>query len=955
MKLYLAYDALSTYKNISVPNEALTGYTTMSAFEVVHEFFNNLFASYDANKANGDNLFGYLCTEHEEHFKLSFRALYLYKMLEVNNIEFTLADDMLDAAAELESSGKMKYTNMSETKNVICDFEYLWYMSAQIKRIRDTKLKSLDAELVEAINTYMYDTKKVYNDIQRCAGAFYSLALSDDFRNNNGKISTVTGWGLYFGLNAADDNWGELIDLVNKIIARFYEDTVFVKTSKAGLPYTMLINQEVTEHAFVVSSEAEAVIEAFHGLSELGSKSAVKGWNGSEAGYIAYELEIFRGLLEKYNELVDEQDIILEECDTNKWNLWKKLSDQWTEIEKETDPITVWDIDFTGEEASSSKTLPELIAMFVDGAFWYNATGHGKSCTASAQLYLCVEEAASSKNTMYTLYLHQLALVAQEFELDYYDAVWNMIKNDGGNIVIDFDYMVNMSKVAVKVINGEITFLNAELATAINTYMVADQTVAGGRPFHNGTWEFSYRNNWYKGGFKRFAENGDWIKLLGTKANELMRKPGDGGAEITTNFFWYPLINPVIELIKKAGEGDKLIATTPASNSFKENCVPVWVSAPVTALERDPDALDTVEAIKAYYDKLHDLDDVTPAAEATDTAPAVNATWLGGASATFATGEYQYHYIFDEAMMFDKVQTAAAEISQVDAVKAAIGAEDYERWAEVVADYKVLAENENKYPIVNNLQNGATYEASALDLVRAFFNGVFGSWEGTENSSGTSSSSSVTDPAQKYAAPYGYLCLEDQAHFLQTIRALYLRKLISENNLKFDLVDDMLDTIAEYGNGHEGKELNSRYTDKTEAQNAIDDFDYLWNMAKQIKRIQDGECNSLDAQLVAAINANMYVAAGDKHCANSFYSTALSYRYRNGGVLGFGSGWERYLGLTPGEGVTWGSLIKNVTDIIEAAYPNTKADVLMYADGNAVAMLVKAEVVVGGESAGSQE
>ena len=891
--LYLAYDALSTYKNISVPNEALTGYTTMSAFEVVNEFFNNLFASYHdkiAHTSTG-NKFGYLCLEDEDCFKYSMRALYLYKMLEVKGIEFDLADDMLDAAAKLESTGYSKYTSYTETKNAILDFEYLWNMSAQIKRIRDTKLKSLDAELVEAINTYMYvaddDPAKVKDGNARCASSFYHMSLSSQYRNNSGKISTVTGWGLYFGLNADEDNWSTLIKSVTDIINRFYkEESVLISVANGA----MLTNQEVTEHTFTISPEAEAIIEAFHGLGELDKLSLWKGWTGTEAGYVAYELGLFKGLLEQLKALDEgEQAIVLEDVDANKWALWNTLATEYAALVENQDSITIFNSTFT--EQTTSKTKAELLVMFVDGAFW--AKKNNK--IDGAQGYFYLEDTDPAINAVYTMYLYEI-LVENDVDIAYLTTVINMIKSVGQDFVSDYDYIWNVGKQIARIINTELGYIDAELAAVVNEYMV----VTGNKSnFNNGTWSYFYGNGG-PGYINPKVGSTNWLKAIDESIYTVVGSySGWAGSNWNLAMAYLTGTNG---LLTRAGYSTSY-------KTIKDNVNALFLSETV-AVQKDPDALESVEEIKEFYDTLHDLTDVTPG------------TWLGGASGTANQKQYQARYYYDEAMMFKKVVNSATKLNKVAEVKEQIGAANYERWESLVAQFEALS-TENNIEIVNGgaASVGGTVTVSELTIVKGFFNALFQTFD---------SDAEHTPSASTNSKAFGYLCMSDKTHFLMSMRALYLHKLIEVKEMDFDFADDVLDAVKKYGNGEtEDGNLKSKYTYYTEAENSVRDFEYLWTMAAQIKRIKamDAESRTLDDELRGVVDglitsymieynpSNKY--AGQLGCANYFYNLGLCARYRDTAEIGYETDWELYLGLDATE--TWSQCLATYINPLLAA------------------------------------
>ena len=916
--LYLAYDALSTVKNISVPNEALTGYTTMSAFEVVNEFINNLAKSYDEDAANhpagstNSKAFGYLCFEDATHFKASMRALYLYKMIEVNKVDFEFAELILTQATaygngETDAANLYsRYTGYTEAENSALDFEYLWNMSAQILRIRNEKLRGIDAELVEAINTYMYqDPESLVGDASRtnhrhCYNSFYNMSLSNWYRKNNiGEIGntnngTVTGWGLYFGFTANENNWATLIGTVTDLIKKFYDaDKVLQKTGKlADGPNEMLTRARVEEKAApTVSPAAEAIIEAFTGLNELDKLSSWKGWTGDEAGYVAYELGIFNNLLKEFNKLDDTQKELVEVLvDANKWALWNTLATEYAALAKIQDSIAIFDTAFA--EQTTSKTKAELLAMFVDGAFWFKRSGHTSSCVSAAQGYLGHDDATCAQNSIYTMYLYEV-LVENNVNIAYRTTVINLLKNQGQDFVSDYDYVWHVGKQIARIIKTELNYIDEELAAVVNKYMVVSSSSK--KNFNNGTWSYMYGAG-ASGYIEPKIGNKNWLKAIDEEIYKVVGGySGWGGSNWSLAMAYLTGTNG---LLTKAGYSGSYNKAVEASNAL--------FLTETVAVQKDPDALESVEDIKELYDTLHNLTDLTPG------------TWRGGASDTSGQKAYQARFIYDEAMIFDKIEKSATKLNKVDEVKALIGAENYNTWADLVAKYKALGTTTD-YQIVNSTLADNTVAVSALSIVNGCLNAAFGSHDDTFSSN-----------SQK--TRHGYLCMNDQDHFLLSIRALYLRKLVQEHKIDFPFIDKLFENMGNYvhvvnnsAGEPEGK-LTSRYTGLSDTAGAIIDFDYLWNIGKQIKRIIDlGGVDKacMDEEMATAINSYMVAKGTGDHpkeagyygTLETFYNIALSTRYRDpDGIYGFKLGWDtnwlRYLDLHKA-GMSWNDLLKN--------------------------------------------
>lgn len=884
--------------------------TTATELEMVIEFFDNVFASYEddmenrkAASHNSNASFGYLCMEDKAHFEKSMRALYLNMVIAEKIDDFTFVADKLEKIAlygngngtgdwatdKTNTNYVSKYTGYTEAQNAIKDFNYLVVMAEQIKRIKDGNIETLDNTLRAALNQlieeYMIQGLMTsYADKYGCANSFYNLSLSTYFRENYGdagrpagiepqEIGLGTNWERYLGLGT-DKTWAELLaTYINPLLAGEY-NVVALGAGQVGMMYT---------------NEGLDVVKAYKalGLSNLNTYADWKGWkseNGNTKGYVYDELQMFLTVVDEFEALAEaNKALVLEQIPA--WTQWEALAEDIAALEADTATVTIWDSAFAGDAESLPKTKLEIFELFIDGAFWAKKTGN----IDATQGYLCVEHELCAVNTMYTLYLNTV-LQEEEVSVAYYEVVWNTLKNEGSGIALDFEYILKMSEQAVRILDG-LNYLDEELAAAVNKYMHIS-SVPAGNSFRNGTWSWAYRANWFKGGMKKFGSS-YWIKILDPKLFTMMNTNDEGVS--ANEFYWFPVISLINDILIEAGYGDNLIAvaTTGGNAAYYANdCVPMYINCEVEAQQPKPSLEATVESVVAGFNALQLSDLSNPRA------------WMGGYKDGNTKG-----YIYDEVLMFNEIY---AFYKQLDSAKQAEVCEQvavFAKWAALSDAYAALVADETKYDIVNG--NGTevlatTVSVTGLSIVNGYFNAALATYDGaTANSKGNL---------------YGYLCLEHKEHFLLSMRALYLHKLIGENNINFPFADEMLNAMAKLESTG-----TSKYTGYTETEGAIKDFDYLWTMAQQIKRIKDGNVTALDDTLRAAIEKLMedYMVvttesayAGAYGCVNYFYNLSLATRYRDYNEIGshphgdpwdVGTTWLRYFGLDGTE--SWAELL----------------------------------------------
>ena len=230
---YLALKAITTkYSIVNGSKDSVlnTTFDQATPHVLINGFFNAALTTYDGGKANSKgNLYGYLCMEHKEHFLLSMRALYLRKFMKDNEINFSLVEDMLEAMEDLESTGTSKYTGVTETEGAVMDFDYLWTMAKQIKRIKDGNIKALDNPLREAITSLAWymrpTTESGYTGQYGTTNSFYNLSLCVRYRDG-GKVAmddVGTTWLRYFGFDGPE-TWNNLLSTyINPLLGDEYD------------------------------------------------------------------------------------------------------------------------------------------------------------------------------------------------------------------------------------------------------------------------------------------------------------------------------------------------------------------------------------------------------------------------------------------------------------------------------------------------------------------------------------------------------------------------------------------------------------------------------------------------------------------------------------------------------------------------------------------------------------
>ena len=851
-------------KQFKINNLAMTAYETKTGLELVEEFFQLAYNAYKIGTDKAENHVdhgGAFCVETVSHFENSFRMFYIDWLLEQEGVQLNYRYSMLDMLVEYcIDSGSGSYP----------DFQYIAAVSVQLQRIITKDCYYLDEELADVVNNVMYQFPKFANGSWHWA---YTV--------NGGDLNTFgKGWKRYFGeeLQAQGKTFRDLIQTYLQPIIERDSDAKFMDVTANNQKFFGLgVDKKVTAVTIELSAAGEAWQAKWNELSDITTLSVWKGWstNGDEKGYFYNELQTYKALAAEYEALSNTDKLAIQIVIGTAFDMWDQLGKDYAALQANQTQISVWNKNFTAQE---NKTLAEIFVAFMNGAVAGNTAACSDAGAHAAQGLLCAESEVCGVNTVYTLYLNKV-LESQNVSIAYRSTVYSLLQNEGSGITYDFDHIWYMGKQVIRILDG-LDYLDEQLAAAVNTYMFVNPVPAN-NSFRNGTWSYYYRSAWFKGSIKRFN---DWVKAIDPRLHNLMVVAGEDGF-----YMWYKAISKVNEILTQAGYGANLLAVKNLGGNAATmaDAVPLYINCKVDVQTALGDIEQTVDGVVGAFNKLK-LHDLTNPRE-----------WVGGRNDGKTKG-----YIYDEVQLFNQAYVVYKKLSAADqnSVKAQIAT--FAKWAELSDKFAALEADETKYSIVNG--NATTvYEnpvtVNGLAIVCAFFNFSFTSYDATIAHATTGNI-------------FGYFCLEDQAHFLTSIRALYLHKLIEVNEIDFPFADEMLNAMAKLESTG-----NSKYTGITETEGAIKDFDYLWNVGKQIKRIKDGQCTYLDEELAAVINKYM-VARGTKDkaeggygCYESFYHMGISGRYRNNahGVtnneIGFGSDWERYIGLDATE--TWAQLL----------------------------------------------
>lgn len=512
---------------------------------------------------------------------------------------------------------------------------------------------------------------------------------------------------------------------------------------------------------------------------------------------------------------------------------------------------------FTVNDTFVNMTKLELLKNFIDGVFYVNTapkkadgadqyTGH-----VSEQGHLCCDDKYCIRNTFYTLYMEK-QLEAAGVELDYVDGLMLALKNDGpvagtnadptlpngGRVMLDFEYLWNVGKQIGRILRFECSYLDEELAEVINTYMVANEDGNGHwgthQTFHNGTLCFGY---YAAGGFTGAGGYAFPLFLLIDR---------DLYAANAADMSWKKAIAPLTEIIKRDASEDILVSPDTQTNNGLQP--PMLVSEEVTAITAP--VVDVNEVISDFTAlELPSLDDIT--------------AWKGG-------GGTEKGYVQYEVGQFETVYKDYMRLTAEDQAKVKEELDWFEEWLTLYKQYKAIEKDVAKVDIPNTPDLSKTVNVFKINIANAFFNNLIGTWD--EN---------LAHPTK--ANLYGYLCMEHVDHRMSSLRGLYCYYWLKDHGIQFDFADKMLELACKF----ERSGL-SKYTNLSETECAVKDFELLRAVGKQIARIVNGECTYLDKELADVVNEYLVAdgtydmpETGRFGCAESFYNLSLSDRYRN--------------------------------------------------------------------------
>ncbi len=841
-------------KQFTVKGETFTG------TQLVDEFFKAVYGLSIPEWSTDLQLTGkqvrYLAASNEG-VAMSWRIMYIKTLLDDNFVKLGYADTIIEILSAHDASGQYKGDTF------VTDFGYVYNVLKQVARVQNGT-EQLDHEMAVVVNTYMVG-KDAF------AEGNWNWAF-----NNGGQPAGVLDIAKdYFGITAAaDTKFADLIKPMLQIVVK--DGGNDVQINESGLGVTVAVNvPEQTE--FGVSD----IIREFNELSNLNSLTEFKGYSGKEKGFLEYELGLFNTILGQYNKLAeDAQALVTQQVGAELWEQWETLAEQVAALDAETQDIDVKLINNTSKGHTVKVTQLNVFGGMLNCAFFQNTN---TKCTHKDNGYLCCEETECFLNSVRYYYLYRFAKTL-ELDVDYIDVVYEMLKANGATsdtnadptlpngerTLLDFDYLWAVGGQIVRIIEGDCTYLDKELADVVNKYMVANEGNGSQwgvhESFHNGSFSYAYRSVWSKwGGAREGSPVGD------------LKASAEGWKYYISDIFFDPDFCPetqygtesypktwsdllkeyLIPILTRDAGAD--IMKGVRSGDAQASVAPMLVARTVTALTEDPTANLGTDA-KAAYDaytalSLPDLQNVT--------------TLKGGATADGNGAGYVYDSVKKFRTVYEKVNALGA--SDKTAVINQIGKKVWVAWESLSNAYKALEDSTTKVSIVTADFADTLKEVSALDLVNEFLDCLLRNYDANV-ANGT--------------ALNGYLCMEEEAHFMNSMRALYLHKLIETKGLEttFKFAHDVLDMVIHYT-----PDGVLKYTNLSSSEGAYKDFEYLWNVGEQLVRLKNG-LNHIDAELANVINTYM-VASGsyDKPTPGhfgvyeSFYNLALSTWYRNGG------------------------------------------------------------------------
>ena len=921
---------------------------TFTGEKLVEEFFKAVYdlkvPEYgDGYKPTGKDL--RLLAASDKGFDMSWRIMYIKTLLDENFVELGYADTVIELLSGMDTM------NQYNGAGFVTDFKYFYNVLKQVARVQNGT-EQLDHEMATVVNTYMVG-KTAFVEPNWAWGFYHDNQVFGDLYGILDVAKT------YFSITVdADKKFTDLIAPMLEIVVSGGGNNVAVNEQKIGV--TVAVNvPEQTE--FGVAD----IIREFKELSNLNSLTAWKGYAGEEKGYLQYELGLFNTILGQYNKLAeDAQAQVTEQVDEKVWAQWETLSKQVAALNSTDSNIDVKVIGNNGDSSNVVKVTQFDIFKGMLTCVFFQNTNTG--CKSKGNGYLCCEEDACFLNSIRYYYLYRLSKTLK-LNVDYIDVLHGLLKKDGATsndnvdttlpngarTILDFDYLWGVGGQIARIIKGDCTYIDKELAEAVNTYMVANENKAGQwgvhESFHNGTFSYAYRIVW-SGGDRKGTPVGD-IKTSALNwkfyiddvfMNETLNPKNQYGLYKT----WSELLETYLNPILKRDAGEDILKGV-RSGSAQALVAPMLVAHTVNALESDPNKTD--EAIQEVFDAYNALKLPT----LTDVKTIKGATTNGD-----DTG-----YLYPSVQKFETFYTTQFEKLEAPLkgkLITTIGTEVWEGWVSLMNDYKALEAVQNKYSVIKADFAETPVEMSALDLVNEFINCALKYWEGNKAESAS-------------GGAFGYFCAEHQDHALNTLRALYLHKLIEVNGLEttFKFAHKLLDMII-HNSAEEGV---SKYTGITESEGAYKDFEYVWNVGKQIVRIMDG-LNYIDEELAKVVNTYMLATTTPDSIAKgrpygfgvreTFHSLGFSDAYRKHawdgkGDLLVGDGtkdgwtatkyaWKRYIDpkLETAQQASWSTLMDTyLTPILKASDADIMVDPEPSSNTYGSAMCVKHTVTAG--------
>lgn len=873
----------------TIGNLKMTGTETLTGKEIVASIFDTAAKivfpcafnpTRDPAKQHPDEENRFFFAGDANGVQLSFRVLYLRQLLKENGVELAYLDDLIKLMSGTDSE------NQYNGGGFVHDFDsFIYPVFQQVARILRGECTYLDAELAEVVNTYMvnfsFEEPNLAYNIQN-SGGLTGGAYPGEMLGGN--------WGVYFGFAKGDKTFRTLIhDTILTIVER---DSDAKATTNNGVG----VDKKVTAlkaAPTAITQEGTALVNAVKAIKlvDLYDLDEWKGFapadedDGDGEGYIyPTMLKVLGEQLEAYEDLSENDKILVKAALAD--TFFEDYLDLYELILKLTADGTTYEaIDPAYNTTPVHFTKLELLKNFIDGVFHVKALPdkeHGGTQTTghvSTQGHLCCDDLLCQKNTFYTLYMEKM-LKAAGLDLDYVAGLMAALKNDGpgdvnnvdkdmpngARVILDFEYLWHVGKQLGRIAREECYYLDDELAYVVNHYMVANENEAGQygvyETFHNGTLSYAYRigGNGEVGGF------GYTYPLFLLIDKDIY----DGQLN------WSNAIAPLKTILERDAGSDIMVATRNGTPN------PMLVKTPVSAVVRPKQSLESVvSAFNALG--LSDLGDIT--------------AWKAGSGAE--KGCLQY-----EVGQFDTVYSLYKRLDAADQAKLKEQIPSFAEWATLSDQYNAIVSDVEKVDIPNTPDLSKTVSVFKINIANAFFNNLIGTWD--------------NGLSHKTGNLYGYLCMEHLNHRMSSLRGLYCYYWLKDHDIQLDFADKMLELACKFEAS--GK---SKYTNLSETECAVKDFELLRAVGKQIVRIINKDCTFLDKELADVVNEYLVAKGtyddntpGHFGCAESFYNLSLSDRYRNHGgdimeeANREGNKWLYYIDATLGAlNKTWAQLM----------------------------------------------